>query len=146
MHRLRLLTGGESHGAAVTAVLSGVPAGLSVPRGRLAEELARRRKLGGRSRRMKLETDAFTCEGGLRGGVTTGNPLVLRLPNAEAEQWARLLHPFDGVRDERITTPRPGHTDMAGALKFAQVADGKLHPADIRDVWERLEKELGNET
>lgn len=137
MHRLRLLTGGESHGAAVTAILSGVPAGLSVPCERLAEELARRRQLAGRSRRMKLEKDAFTCEGGLRGGVTTGNPIVLRLPNAEAEQWARLLHPFDGARAERITIPRPGHADLAGALKFAEAADGKLHPADLRDIWER---------
>jgi len=137
MQRLRLLTGGESHGAAVTAILSGVPAGLEVPRERLAAELARRRELAGRSRRMKLETDAFTCEGGLRGGVTTGYPLVLRLPNAEAEQWARLLHPFEGARDERITVPRPGHADLAGVLKFAAVAEGRLRPADIRDVWER---------
>jgi chorismate synthase len=137
VQRLRLLTGGESHGMAVTAILSGVPAGLAVPRERLAKELARRRKLGGRSRRMKLEADAFTCEGGLRGGVTTGNPLVLRLPNAEAEQWARLLHPFEGERDERITIPRQGHADLAGALKFAEIGEGRLRPADMRDVWER---------
>ena len=137
MQRLRLLTGGESHGAAVTAILSGMPAGLAVPRARLARELARRRELAGRSQRMKLETDTFTCEGGLRGGVTTGNPIVLRLPNAEAEQWSRLLHPFAGSRDDPLTVPRPGHADLAGALKFAAVAGGKLHPADIRDVWER---------
>lgn len=137
MQRLRLLTAGESHGRAISVILSGIPAGLQIPRGRIAEELRRRRRLYGRSSRMKLETDAVACEGGLRGSVTTGNPLAFRIPNAEAEKWSRLLGPWEGSRDGPLARPRPGHADFAGAMKFASHEGDGLKPADIQDVLER---------
>ncbi|OGK09758.1 MAG: chorismate synthase [Candidatus Riflebacteria bacterium RBG_13_59_9] len=137
MHRLRMLTAGESHGRAITVILSGIPAGLEIPQEILERELARRRRLYGRSRRMKLESDAVTCEGGLRGGVTTGNPLALRIPNAEAEAWASLLDPWEGARGPAVTIPRPGHADLAGAVKYASRGEAGLLPADMRDVQER---------
>jgi len=134
---LRLLTAGESHGRANSVVLSGIPAGLHIPRQRIAEELRRRRKLYGRSSRMKLETDTVTCEGGLRGSVTTGNPLAFRIPNAEADKWSRLLDPWQGSRDDPLTCPRPGHADFAGAMKFAAHEGDGLKFADVQDVLER---------
>ncbi len=137
MQRVRLLTSGESHGPALTLILSGLPAGVCLDETFLKDELGRRRKLHGRSARMKLESDAFTCEGGLRAGVTTGNPLCFRIPNAEASEWEALLCPWGAAESERVAVPRPGHADLAGALKFASSGDGKLKPADIRDVMER---------
>ncbi len=134
---MRLLTAGESHGRAITVILSGIPAGLHIPRRRIAEELRRRRELYGRSSRMKLETDPVTCEGGLRGSITTGNPLAFRIPNAEADKWSRLLDPWEGSGDDPLTRPRPGHADFAGAMKYASHEDDALKPADIQDVLER---------
>src|SRR4030042_4016279 len=131
MHRLRMLTAGESHGRAITVILSGIPAGLEIPQEILERELARRRRLYGRSRRMKLESDAVTCEGGLRGGVTTGNPLALPTPNAEAEAWASLLDPWEGARGPAVTIPRPGHADLAGAVKYASRGEAGVLPADM---------------
>ena len=137
MQRVRLLTSGESHGPALTLILGGLPAGISLDKQFLNAELAKRRKLHGRSARMKLEHDAFTCEGGLRAGVTTGNPLCFRIPNAEASEWEALLSPWSADKGERVGVPRPGHADLAGALKFASTNDGKLQPAEIRNVMER---------
>lgn len=137
MQRVRLLTSGESHGPALTLILGGLPAGIALDKEFLNAELAKRRKLHGRSARMKLESDEFTCEGGLRGGVTTGNPLCFRIPNAEASEWEDLLSPWGEDKGERVDVPRPGHADLASALKFASTGDGRLHPADIRNVMER---------
>ncbi len=134
---MRLLTAGESHGRAISVILSGIPAGLHIPRQSIAEELRRRRRLYGRSSRMKLETDAVACEGGLRGSVTTGNPLAFRIPNAEADKWSRLLDPWEGSGDDPLTRPRPGHADFAGAMKYASHEGDALIPADIQDVLER---------
>src|SRR5512137_1893848 len=119
MQRLRLLTAGESHGSALTLILSGLPAGIRLAEGYLKKELSRRRKLYGRSSRQKLEQDAFTCEGGLRGGITTVTPLAFRIPNAEAAAWENLLSPFCISRGVKESVPRPGHADLAGALKYA---------------------------
>ena len=134
---MRLLSAGESHGRAISVILSGIPAGLHIPRERIADDLRRRRKLYGRSSRMKLETDAVTCEGGLRGSVTTGNPLAFRIPNAEADKWSRLLNPWEGSRNDPLTRPRPGHADFGGAMKFAAHDVEGLKSADIQDVLER---------
>jgi chorismate synthase len=86
---------------------------------------------------MKRETDAVTCQGGLRGSITTGNPLAFRIPNAEAKEWSRLLDPWEGTRESPLTRPRPGHADFAGAMKYASHEGDKLHPADIQNVIER---------
>lgn len=134
---MRLLTAGESHGRAISVILSGIPAGLHISREFIAKELRRRRKLHGRSSRMKLETDAVTCEGGLHGSVTTGNPLAFSIPNAEADKWSHLLDPWEGSREDPLTRPRPGHADFAGAMKFAAHDGEGLKPADIQDVLER---------
>jgi len=86
---------------------------------------------------MRLERDDFQVLGGLRYGKTTGNPLAFVIPNAEAEAWAEILAPFGAPVAEPLTAPRPGHADLAGALKSAALGGGRLLPADIRDVSER---------
>lgn len=86
---------------------------------------------------MRLESDDFRVLGGLRYGKTTGNPLAFLIPNAEADAWAEVLPPFGTPTGEPRATPRPGHADLAGALKFAAVSGQRLLPADITDVSER---------
>ena len=135
---IRLLTAGESHGKGMTLILSGFPSGIRVSRERFRQELFRRRKGFGRSPRMKLEKDEFEVLSGLRGGVTTGAPLAVFIPNVEAQEWTKVLDPWDAsAKSSALTAPRPGHADLAGALKFARLSNGKLVPADIRNIIER---------
>jgi chorismate synthase len=131
---LELVTGGESHGRELVAVLSGVPAGLRLDRAAIDAELARRQHGYGRSGRQKIEHDRVEVRGGLRDGVTLGSPLVLAIPNRDWENWERVMDPWqvdpEAAARRRLTAPRPGHADLAGAWKYGQ-AD------DLRNVLER---------
>jgi len=131
---LELVTGGESHGRELVAVLSGVPAGLRLDRAAIDAELARRQHGHGRGGRQKIEHDRIEVRGGLRDGVTLGSPLVLAIPNRDWENWARVMDPWqvdaEAASKRRLTAPRPGHADLAGAWKYGQ-AD------DLRNVLER---------
>ena len=117
--RIRLHTAGESHGASVTAVLTGLPAGLAVDTDRLDAFLARRQGGYGRGGRMKIERDRAVIEAGIRRGVTLGSPVLLRIVNLD--------HRIDEA--PAVTRPRPGHADLAGMMKFETL--------DARDVLER---------
>ncbi len=134
---LRLLTAGESHGKGIVFILEGIPRGLKVERAYLEKELRRRRWGYGRSARMKLEKDNFEVISGLRFGKTTGNPISFLIPNVEHSNWRKTLNPWNKSEAKQISLPRPGHADLAGALKFYEVKHGRLSPADIRDVMER---------
>jgi chorismate synthase len=135
MRRLRLTTGGESHGPGLTATLLGLPAGLAVDFALLARDLARRQHGVGRGRRMQIESDAAEIRGGVRGGVTLGSPLVLWIANRDYANWERVMAPLPGAIDpqlaerRRLKAPRPGHADLAGGLKYLR--------RDLRDVLER---------
>ena len=128
---LRLLTAGESHGRALVGVLEGLPAGVPISPKEIAEELARRRHGHGRSGRQKLETDRFEIVSGVRHGRTLGSPVALTIDNAEWEEKYRDLMAVEGEPDpaDRLTRPRPGHADLAGALKYGF--------DDVRNVLER---------
>jgi chorismate synthase len=128
---LRLLTAGESHGKALVGVLEGLPAGVPVSPKEVAGELARRRHGYGRSGRQKLEGDRFDIVSGVRHGRTLGSPVAVTIENAEWEQKYRDLMAVEGDADpaERLTRPRPGHADLAGALKYGF--------DDVRNVLER---------
>jgi chorismate synthase len=126
------MTAGESHGPALVAILEGLPHGLVVDEAAVNRDLKRRQGGYGRGGRMKIEKDTVQVLAGLRGGVTLGAPLALVVPNADFANWTDVMHPFTpptGERAKALTRPRPGHADLAGALKLG------LH--DARDVLER---------
>lgn len=109
--RLRFLTAGESHGPALTAVLEGIPAGLPLDLAAINQQLARRQKGYGSGGRMKIEKDAVQITAGFMNGRTTGGPIAIVIPNLDYAKW----------RDREIapmTTPRPGHADLTGAVKY----------------------------
>jgi chorismate synthase len=126
-----MLTAGESHGKALVAILEGMPAAVPVAPKGLAAELARRRHGHGRGGRQKLETDALEILGGVRHGETLGSPIAITIPNAEWDAKYRDLMAVEGEGDpaDRLTRPRPGHADLAGALKYGF--------DDVRNVLER---------
>jgi chorismate synthase len=128
---LRLLTAGESHGKGLVAVVEGLPAGVEVSEAGLAAELARRRHGHGRGGRQRLERDDFEILAGVRHGLTLGSPVAITIPNAEFESKYRDLMAVGGEADPeaRLTRPRPGHADLAGAQKYGF--------DDVRNVLER---------
>ena len=135
MRRLRLTTAGESHGPGLTAVLTGLPAGLRVDSDFVAAELARRQHGFGRGRRMQIERDRAEIRGGVRGGETLGSPVVLWIENRDFANWETVMGPEAGSLDphkvelRRLKAPRPGHADLAGGIKYGR--------RDLRDVLER---------
>ena len=109
---LRFMTAGESHGPALTAILDGFPAGLTLDAAVINAELLRRQLGYGAGPRMKLEKDTVTILGGVMDGRTTGAPLALQVVNDDHIKWR-------GKAVEPMTAPRPGHADLTGAVKFA---------------------------
>lgn len=108
---LRFLTAGESHGPSLTTILDGIPAGLPLTTEIINKELARRQHGYGSGGRMKIEKDTVQILGGVMGGETTGAPISLLVQNADHVKWK-------GKTIEPMTTPRPGHADLTGAVKY----------------------------
>ena len=132
---LGLVTAGESHGPALVAVLTGLPAGLRLDRDAIDADL-RRRQLGyGRSPRQQLETDTVEVLSGLRHAHTLGTPLTLLVRNLDHKNWTWGMSPWEpegepqGKGAKRVTLPRPGHADLAGVLKYGH--------DDVRNALER---------
>jgi chorismate synthase len=141
----RFLTAGESHGAALGVIVEGVPAGLELTEDMLARDLARRQLGHGRGARQAIEHDRAEIVSGVRHGRTIGSPILLRIANRDAANWGRVMQvePLDELaaadlaaavaagdrRATPVTRVRPGHADLAGAIKYGH--------ADVRDVLER---------
>src|SRR6202030_61673 len=117
---LRYFTAGESHGEALVAFLSGLPAGLKVDQDFLDRELWRRQQGYGRGGRMKIECDTAHILSGVRHGMTIGSPISVQLENRDWKNWQESLPVGTGdpARHKRVASPRPGHADLAGALKY----------------------------
>jgi len=117
---LRYYTAGESHGEALVAFLSGMPAGLRVDQSFLDRELWRRQQGYGRGGRMKIEKDHAHVLSGIRHGSTIGSPISLLLQNRDWQNWQEALpvEQGDPEKHKRVASPRPGHADLAGALKY----------------------------
>lgn len=117
---LRYFTTGESHGEALVAVLSGLPAGLRIQQNDLDRDLWRRQQGYGRGGRMKIEHDSAHILSGVRHGMTIGSPISIVIENRDWKNWQESLPVEDGdpQKHKRVASPRPGHADLAGALKY----------------------------
>jgi chorismate synthase len=129
----RFTTAGESHGRGLVAVLEGIPAGLPLSAERINAELKRRMGGYGRGARMKIESDQIEWLAGVRAGETLGSPIAMLVWNRDWEHWQDVMAPEENApgaeRRRQVTRPRPGHADLAGALKYDR--------QDARDILER---------
>jgi len=134
---LRFLTAGESHGQALVVTLDGVPSGLTFDIAAINAQLKRRQGGYGRGRRMQIESDQVEVLAGVRRGFTTGAPIAMLIRNRDWVNWQQTMYveaekPEGATGPENrpdVTRPRPGHADLAGAIKYGH--------SDIRDVLER---------
>ena len=128
---LRFLTAGESHGQALTAIIEGLPAGVTVDIEEINSGLKKRQGGYGRGKRMEIEKDQVEILAGVRNGVTLGSPVTLMIKNKDWENWQEVMKPQPGAKidEKQVTKPRPGHADLPGALKYRQ--------EDIRNILER---------
>ena len=136
---LRFLSAGESHGQALVVTIDGMPAGLELDIDALNEQLRRRQRGYGRGRRMAIESDRAEILAGVRHGRTTGAPIALLVRNRDWVNWQQTMYVerempegASGTKRAEVTRPRPGHADLAGALKYGH--------SDVRDVLERAAK------
>jgi len=117
---IRFSTAGESHGEALTALISGLPAGVPVDLDFVNRELWRRQQGYGRGGRMKIETDKAHVLSGVRHGKTIGSPIAIEIINRDWKNWEEKLpvETGDPAKHQAVASPRPGHADLAGALKY----------------------------
>jgi chorismate synthase len=119
---LRFETAGESHGECLVATLAGLPAGIPISVDAVNRELWRRQQGYGRGGRMKIETDRAEIVAGVRHSHTIGSPIAIIIRNKDWQNWTGILpvEDLDGAEDKRkpVTRPRPGHADLAGAIKY----------------------------
>lgn len=127
---LEFFTAGESHGPGLVVIISGIPAGLSVSKDQINQELMRRQQGAGRGGRMKIEKDQAEILSGIRFGKTIGSPIAMVIRNKDWENWSNAMsQDKEPPNIEAIAQPRPGHADFAGLLKTGQ--------KDIRNILER---------
>lgn len=139
MNKFRFLTSGESHGICLNAIVEGLPSNIFIDKDFIDSELARRQQGYGRGARMQIETDKVQIKSGVRFGKTTGAPVCLEIENKDWANWVipMSVEPVDlcdetvakAVLEKRITKVRPGHADLAGAIKYNQ--------EDVRNILER---------
>jgi chorismate synthase len=124
------MTAGESHGPGLVAIVEGLPAGLEVAPEDIDDDLARRQLGHGRGGRMKIESDRAKVWGGIRHGRTLGGPVALLIENRDHANWSDRMSPWPVEAEiDEVHLPRPGHADLAGALKYGHT--------DVRNVLER---------
>ncbi len=128
---MRFLDAGESHGKQLTAIIEGVPSGLTISSEKINAVLWKRQQGYGRGQRMQIEKDRVQIVSGVRHGKTLGSPITLVIDNKDNENWLDIMaaEPTDRVASMVVTRPRPGHADLSGGLKYNQ--------RDLRNILER---------
>lgn len=126
---LRYFTAGETHGKCLTAIVEGVPAGVKISLDKINGALAERQKGYGRGGRMLIEKDRAEILSGVRGGVTLGSPIAMRIVNRDWENWCEIMGTEESNGKRNVTCPRPGHADLTGGMKYDH--------HDLRNVLER---------
>lgn len=131
LKNFRFLTSGESHGKCLTGIIEGIPAGFEIDEKEINKELQKRQEGIGRGKRMQIEADTVEIKSGVRFGKTTGAPVCLEIQNKDYENWKEILSVYkeDKTEEKSFTSPRPGHADFAGKIKY--------NLDDLRDVLER---------
>jgi chorismate synthase len=140
---LRFLNAGESHGPALSVVVDGLPAGVPIDRAALDADLKRRQGGYGRGGRMKIESDAVEILSGVRHGRTLGSPVSIVIRNRDHENWRDVMSPDpqppEAAARRALKYPRPGHADLAGALKYlTDDLRGVLERASARETTSRV--------
>ncbi|RKD34274.1 chorismate synthase [Thermohalobacter berrensis] len=128
---LKFLTAGESHGKGLVGIIEGLPANLNIDIEFINNELKRRQKGYGRGKRMDIERDKIEIISGIRNGKTLGSPIAMIIKNRDWENWKEIMD-VENIRlpkEKIVTRPRPGHGDLAGAIKY--------NHKDIRNILER---------
>lgn len=126
---LRYFTAGETHGKCLTAIIEGVPAGVEISIDKINEQLARRQQGYGRGGRMKIEKDSAQILSGVRGGITLGSPIAIKIENKDWQNWENIMGTENATDERSVSCPRPGHADLTGGMKY--------NHRDMRNVLER---------
>lgn len=126
---LRYFTAGETHGKCLTVIVEGVPAGFHISLDEINDCLARRQKGHGRGGRMLIEKDTAEILSGVRGGITLGSPIAMKIENKDWENWQDIMGTEKSNGERAVEFPRPGHADLSGGMKYDH--------HDLRNVLER---------
>lgn len=126
---LRYFTAGETHGKCLTVIVEGMPSGVKVSLDKINEQLAKRQQGYGRGVRMKIEKDTAEILSGVRGGVTLGSPIAMRIENRDWANWEAVMGTETANGERAVDCPRPGHADLTGGMKY--------NHRDLRNVLER---------
>ncbi len=128
---IRYLSAGESHGPGLTVIVEGLPSHLAVSKDEIDQQLRRRQQGYGRGYRMKIESDEVEITSGVRFGLTLGSPVTMQIINRDFSHWTDRMSVWGQLPTDlkEVTRPRPGHADLAGAIKYDH--------ADVRNVLER---------
>ncbi len=126
---LRYFTAGETHGKCLTVIVEGVPAGVSISLDKINEQLAKRQKGYGRGGRMLIEKDTAEILSGIRGGITLGSPIAIKIENRDWKNWREIMGTEQSNGEKSVEFPRPGHADLSGGMKY--------NHHDLRNVLER---------
>ena len=126
---LRYFTAGETHGKCLTIIIEGVPAGVRISLDDINKQLAKRQKGHGRGGRMLIEKDRAEILSGIRGGITLGSPIAIKIENRDWENWSEIMGTEESNGEKSVEFPRPGHADLSGGMKY--------NHHDLRNVLER---------
>lgn len=126
---LRYFTAGETHGKCLTVIVEGMPSNVKIDLDKINAALAKRQQGYGRGGRMKIEKDTAEILSGVRGGLTLGSPIAIRINNSDWANWEQIMGTESSNGEKAVDCPRPGHADLTGGMKYDH--------ADLRNVLER---------